>query len=356
MPGISSIDQPISNPKISVIIPMYNSEDYIEECVRNLMEQTMDDLELIFIDDASTDSTLRILETSLASYAYTNKKVVILRNDYNLGVAYSRELGMRKAQGEWVIHCDSDDYVEKDIYSKMLKNAEKKDADMVVCSFDIFGNRLKGIKKIQGDGKITAEELLGGIFGREKKEYHGSLCNKLIKKDYLKDISLPKGLSYCEDSLTLLQMAHKCKNIIVMPDVLYHYRYRKGSLVRSSHRVMERQVQTLVSYLKENESTFDSQTQEALKSLIVSVLHRAAQGNRNIKNFSKNYISYLPYLNLNKRLNYFEKLFLRQSLKGNALRAYILGSLNREGKKGIKKIIYTFHKNKGRKLKWCMVF
>ena len=331
-----------STPSVSVIIPMYNSVEFIEKCVRSLMEQTLEDLELIFIDDASTDGTLNALENTLEFYPETKKLIKIIKHPQNKGVSLSRKEGMHKATGEWVIHCDSDDYVEPYMYERMLRVAYEEKSDMVICSFNLFGNGLKSLKKIQGDGEISSEELLGGIFGTQEREFHGSLCNKLIKKAYLTDIKLPSDLSYCEDSLTLHQISQKFKKIIVIPDILYHYRQRNGSLVRRDSDIMERQARSLIAYLNDNKANLSQKRQNELRSLIISVLHRVAQGSKDKKAFSNKYKIYLSSLNINKRLNYFERLFLKQSLKGNIFKANLVGYCNHVGKKYIKKLLNLY--------------
>ena len=108
-------------PKVSVIIPVYNVEKYIEKCARSLFEQTLDDIEYIFIDDCSPDNSMLVLSKVLKSYPKREAQVRIIRNPENKGVAYSRTIGMKAATGEYMIHCDPDDWVDKELYQNMYK-------------------------------------------------------------------------------------------------------------------------------------------------------------------------------------------------------------------------------------------
>ena len=96
-------------PKVSVVIPVYNVEQYIERCLYTLFGQTMDDIEYIFVDDSSTDSSVKIINKSLELYPYRKVLTKILRHSSNLGVGAARTTGIKAATGDYIIHCDPDD-------------------------------------------------------------------------------------------------------------------------------------------------------------------------------------------------------------------------------------------------------
>ena len=116
-------------PKVSVIVPVYNVSKYVERCVRSLMEQTCPDIEYIFVDDATPDDSMAVLERVLEDYPQRLANVRILHNMQNQGLAKSRFIGMDEAAGEFVLHCDSDDWMEQDMVQAMLEAALAHDAD-----------------------------------------------------------------------------------------------------------------------------------------------------------------------------------------------------------------------------------
>ena len=122
-------------PKVSIIVPVYGVEKYIERCARSLFEQTLDDIEYLFIDDCTPDKSVEILKRVLEEYPHRKSQVVIHRMEQNSGQAKVREWGMRNATGEYLIHCDSDDWVDMDMYRIMYEEAKRTDADIVMCGY-----------------------------------------------------------------------------------------------------------------------------------------------------------------------------------------------------------------------------
>ena len=111
-------------PKVSICIAVYNVEKYIEQCVRSLFEQTLDDLEYIFVDDASPDASIDVLLRVLEDYPHRKNQVKLLRHETNQGVAVARKDAIAAATGEYIIHCDPDDWVDLDMYEKLYVKAK----------------------------------------------------------------------------------------------------------------------------------------------------------------------------------------------------------------------------------------
>src|SRR5574344_2940798 len=122
-------------PKVSIIIPIYNVEKYIERCARSLFEQTEEDLEFIFVNDVTPDNSIQILNNVIKDYPSRKHQIKILENEKNLGVAETRLKGIMEASGEYIIHCDSDDWVDRDIYRMLYEKAKAEDLDIVWCDF-----------------------------------------------------------------------------------------------------------------------------------------------------------------------------------------------------------------------------
>lgn len=117
--------------KVTVIIPIYGVEKYIERCVVSLLEQTLDDMEFIFVDDCTKDNSINILRNVLERYPLRKKQSIILHHEHNKGLSRARETGIKSATGEYIAHCDSDDWVEKNTYEELYTYAITKKCDFV---------------------------------------------------------------------------------------------------------------------------------------------------------------------------------------------------------------------------------
>ena len=122
-------------PKVSIVIPVYNVEKYIERCVRTLFAQTLDDLEYIFVDDCSPDNSIDVMLKVLEEYPVRKPQVKLIRHEINQGVSQSRQDGVEAATGEYIIHCDPDDWVELDMYEQLYTKAKETNADLVLCDY-----------------------------------------------------------------------------------------------------------------------------------------------------------------------------------------------------------------------------
>lgn len=216
----------MEQPKVSVIIPVYGVEKYIEQCARSLFEQTMQEgIEFIFIDDCSPDRSIGILKEVLKEYPHREPQVKIIRHSENQGSGGTRRTGVENATGEYVIHCDSDDWVEPDMYETLYRKAAKEDADIVGCDY-ISECRKKRVilrQPCPSDNMQYISDLLSG-------RLHCGMCNKLIKKSIYYTSHehrcgiFPIGINMWEDVLTVNHLIYYCRRISYVPKALYHYR------------------------------------------------------------------------------------------------------------------------------------
>lgn len=207
-------------PNVSVIIPVYGVEQYIERCVRSLFEQTLDDIEYLFIDDCTPDKSIEILKQVLEEYPQRKNQVVIHRMEYNSGQAKVREWGMRNATGEYVIHCDSDDWVAPDMYEQLYKLAVQNDYDMVWCDyFRSDGIHHEYIKQESNTGTL---DLVGNMLAGSSSKLIGSVCNRLYKRRLHQGIVFPTE-NMNEDLVIVTQLVLACKKIGYLPKALYYY-------------------------------------------------------------------------------------------------------------------------------------
>lgn len=203
-------------PKVSVIVPVYGVEIYIERCARSLFEQTLDDIEYLFIDDCTPDRSIEILQQVLEEYPQRKPQVVIHRMEKNSGQAAVRKWGMQNATGEYVIHCDSDDWVDTDMYRAMYEKAKEEEADVVVCDYFVHdGSSNKYINAFSRiDKKGFVEDMLS-------MRVSWALWNKLVKCG-LQEIVFPEG-AMGEDMAITTQNVLGSKNITFMRRPYYYY-------------------------------------------------------------------------------------------------------------------------------------
>lgn len=209
----------LTKPKVSVIIPIYGVEKEIERCSRSLFAQTLDDIEYLFIDDCSPDNSIDILRHVMEDYPERKSQVRIHRMEKNSGQAKVREWGMRNAKGQYIIHCDSDDWVELDMYRSLYYRAVKESADVVVCDYyESDGN--KNIKKVKCCLSTDKHVFIDNVITQKTP---WQLWNKLIRREcYIHDIVYPHS-NMGEDMSLILQIMLNCQKIIYEPTALYHY-------------------------------------------------------------------------------------------------------------------------------------
>lgn len=217
-------------PKVSVVIPIYGVEQYIERCARKLFEQTLDDIEYLFIDDCTPDRSIEILQQVLEDYPQRKPQVVIHRMEQNSGQAAVRKWGIQNATGEYIIHCDSDDWVDIDIYKELYEKAKEDGADIVICDYYKVNNTVLEYKKgcIVGEKDKLVSDLLTEQIG-------WAVWNKLIKKSLYqeRDIRLPNG-NMGEDMALTMQLVLKAKTISYLSKPLYYYVFNPISITHQT--------------------------------------------------------------------------------------------------------------------------
>ena len=203
--------------KLSVIVPVYKAEDYLARCVESLLAQRVADFELILVDDGSPDASGKLCDACAEAHP---DKVRVLHLE-NGGQGRARNHGLEIAKGEYIGFVDSDDWVEPDMYEKLLACAERESADLVVC----------GIRAIRDDG--TAESLPVWREG-EPMAAAGSACNKLFRRSLIGDIRFPEGLWY-EDFAFSAKLLLRAKKAVYLPEDLYDYRVGQPSTMNNEN-------------------------------------------------------------------------------------------------------------------------
>lgn len=218
MPDIN-LDLDIDMYKVSVIIPIYNVSRFIEHCAESLMRQTLNEVEYIFVNDATPDNSMELLQGVIERYQARKSHVKIVEHKQNKGLPAARNTGLAVAGGEYIFHCDSDDYVEPDMLEVLYDNAKEKDADIVWC--DWFLTFEKNERYMTQPSYDTPMDALKGMLGGAMKF---TVWNKLVKHSlYIdNDITFPTGYGMGEDMTMMMLFAHASK-VHYVPKALYHY-------------------------------------------------------------------------------------------------------------------------------------
>lgn len=221
-------------PKVSVIVPVYKVEKYIEKCVRSLFGQTLDEIEYIFVNDCTPDASMEVLQNVLEEYPVRKSQVKILNHTVNTGQSGARRDGMRMATGDFIIHCDADDWVELDMYEKMYRKAVDANVDSVTCDIvKEFGNSSQYLKYNSAfpDHKLMID-CIAPI-----DVVHFSLCNRLVSKKIYEEYSIGtfSGINIWEDVGISTRIRYYSRNCVVLNEPLYHYnRLNENSSIRVS--------------------------------------------------------------------------------------------------------------------------
>lgn len=213
------------NSLVTFILPVYNAENTLRRCLDSILKQTYCDYEVIIVDDGSIDNSGKICD----SYSLNDNRFRVVHKE-NEGVASARQLGVSLASGEYVIHIDSDDWIESNMLSDMMN--EISDADILVS--DYYYNTKYGQTYVRQVDCTTSEELLEKII---KGEVFGSLWHKLIRRNLYQNIEFNTDLTFCEDQLLLFKIltTYQCK-VINLHKAYYHYECNDGSITQRTDR------------------------------------------------------------------------------------------------------------------------
>ena len=219
---------------VSVIIPVYGVERYIERCARSLFGQTMlNGIEFIFIDDHTPDRSIEILRNTLKEYPERYAQVTILTHSVNKGLASTRKTGVRAARGEYIIHCDSDDWVEPDMYRLMYKEAKRADADIVVCNYiNEYQNTSETV--IQDFSPVKRNQLVDLLNWR----LHSMVWMRMFRRSFYVKFGMDTPDINRGEDYPVSFLAHALSSSVHYVGLpLYHYnRTNQGSITARSTR------------------------------------------------------------------------------------------------------------------------
>ena len=240
-----------SDIKISVIVPVYNTSKYLEKCMESILNQSLKEIEVICINDGSTDNSLKILE----KISKQDRRVKVI-NQINKGLTATRNIGLRLAKGKYIINIDSDDWIEKDYFENIFYKAEVENLDLVCSGINIAVN--EKIVKTFKDSYMSDEMVIGGEYylrGLLEDLFWGAIWNKLIKREiYMReDIFFNENIFIGEDYEFLCRLASKLNRIESLEKA--YYIYRKGDN-NGSGKIKEKNMEDVLKLFDSLEETY----------------------------------------------------------------------------------------------------
>jgi glycosyltransferase involved in cell wall biosynthesis len=250
--------------KISVIVPVYNMENYLTKCIDSIAAQTHRDLEIILIDDGSTDNSSKICD----DYAAKDERIKVIHKQ-NGGVASARNTGLKACTGEYIAFVDSDDWIEPTMYSELLNVCLKHNCDYAGCSCQIRGGTSGQIKFLTAN-EYFAAYLNGDMFL--------TVWSRICKREVCIGVEFPENVIVGEDGFVALPTLVNAKKIAFMEKSLYNQNQRKDSLTRGKMTVEKLKCwldvyHSWFAYSKKNDRIFD----KALKKKYAGLFERAAK-------------------------------------------------------------------------------
>lgn len=216
-------------PKVSVIVPVYNVENYVEKCVASILDQTEKDYELLLVDDGSTDNSGKLCD----SLAETDSRIRVIHQK-NQGLGGARNTGIREAAGEWILLVDSDDWIDPDILEKTLAVGERENADMVMFAYRTVDEAGKEMAIYRED--IPKNRPLSTETCPETLLTAPCAWNKLYKTSLFRETGLEyPGRVWYEDIRTTPKLMVHAKRMVFIDDVGYNYLQRQGSIMKSGN-------------------------------------------------------------------------------------------------------------------------
>lgn len=216
--------------KVSIIVPVYNIENYIRVCVESILAQTYESFELILVDDGSPDNCGRICD----EYAAIDSRVKVIQKE-NGGVSSARNAGLQQANGKWIMHVDGDDWIEPDMVESLIEAAKASDADLVFGDYIKYGTNA-GNKQLPSWSSDKIDSLSRYI-AYSMTTIWGSIAKRSLYTEHC--LKSPDGVSYCEDFHLIVRLCHFANKIVNVHRPFYHYRFRPTSIMSNMNRKTE---------------------------------------------------------------------------------------------------------------------
>lgn len=303
---------------VSIIMPVYNVAEYIRECLESILNQTYNDIEIIAIDDGSSDESVKILE----DYNEKFKKIKILFQKHK-GVSEARNLALKHAKGKFILYVDSDDFLNENMIEEMVNKAEKSSSDIVMCGYYKYyenkENKLLEFNYNVDENKIFSSQEVIDMMLNYKIE--GQLWNKLFRRENLiKYNFMFEPGRYIQDVFPVFKMVQSSEKIVFINKPLYYYRQRDTSTVKKKTKKLFEDyyhaMTSIIEYINENNIKVNNYSLNVFRTTVLSRFI-AMYTNYMSKDVYKNFYN-SEYRSLN--VKFFDFLFLRNLDKREKVR------------------------------------
>ena len=290
-------------PKISVIVPVYNTEKYLHRCIDSVLAQTYKDFELLLIDDGSKDSSGAICD----EYAARDSRVKVFHKE-NGGVSSARNAGLAIASGDWIMHLDGDDWIAPDIQERLIRKGEDTGADIVMGDF-LFAYSDRDILYSLPDWDNNKTASLNRYITSVWTCVWGGIHKRSLYEVY--QLKSPQGVTYCEDFHLMARLCYHAKKVVNVHQPFYHYRQQEGSVMHNLNKKTERDeqwvYQDIICFFKE-QGVYDdyrkSMCWRMLKATQELVLDKSTWKTfQEMVPEKKHYIWDCPYINRKLKMN-----------------------------------------------------
>lgn len=264
-------------PMVSVIVPVYNAEQTLRRCVSSILDQQYTDLELLLVNDGSTDASGEICD----EFAARDARVTVLHQK-NAGVSTARNHALEQAQGTYLQFLDSDDWITPDATRSLVRAAEAHRCDLVIADFyRVVGERLSRKGDIDEDGLLTREEYAAYMMENPADFYYGVLWNKLYRRELVEryHLRMDPEISWCEDFLFNLEYIRRAERFYALSVPIYYYVKTKGSLASQSlsiSRTVKMKLMIFESYHQFYKDVLDEEGYERCRAKVYRFLLDAA--------------------------------------------------------------------------------
>lgn len=312
-------------PILSVIIPTYNTSELLGRCIEYVLNQTLQEIELIIIDDCSTDATEQVIKYYINK---THKKIKYARNVKNSGIGYSRNIGISLSEGEYIAFIDSDDWVDSSLFATVILKMQEENADIGIFGVkDEFEDLNASKNRYLYKYNVLDNEFALRLLARSENNdmfISPMVTQKVYRKSFLKnnDILFRTNCYFDDVEFTFLCFTYSCK-LILLPDVFYHYYQRNGSIMHFFSKKHIDDFWEVMLHLKlmlENNNVWEKYKQfyfkyfhKTLRSLM-NTMFSSEQQVANQKKYLIYFLNKLKLFNIDELIEYWDIEYVRRLL------------------------------------------
>lgn len=292
--------------KVSILVPVYGVEKYIERCARSLFEQTYDNIEYIFVDDCTKDRSIELLQEVIKEYPYRKEQVKILHHEKNRGLSAARNTALDASTGDYLLHVDSDDYLRKDAINLLVEKISTTGAEVIIFSYNIIHDNK--VKAVTLSAKSKYDLITSYLLNKEP----ASMWNKFFNADFYRSTGIRsvEGINQGEDYVVMPRILDKADKIGWLNECLYYYEQSNAqsysnNISKNSINNMQKADDILYEYFS-NTQKISMDYLDVLHSR--SALFLLKSGNKDCWNYV--YKIYEEYVSDDVRLSLSDRLIL----------------------------------------------